>query len=270
MLVDGRVFSDPRGGGADTAVSLFPLANIERIEIISGPGSAIYGSGAMMGVINIVSRRQQQQLVVAAGSHGRQRADLHTGFQQGDWQGDLYAHSYRDTGQDYLLPGGAETQDPRQQAVVDLGLGYRNARLSYFHSRIKNDDFYNLEKTLNGFNRYIQTFDNLRLDQSFHPTDNWTLTAAVSYLESRQDQQLMLAGPGAMATISEPSSAEPFLAKVDLASYNYRFNIANDLTLSDTRSAQFGVDWQYERETRARATTNFDLNQLSSRQFPIT
>jgi hypothetical protein len=66
LVVDGRVFADARSSGADSAVSLYPLANIERIEIIRGPGSAIYGSNAFTGVINIDSRRNQKRFAVAA------------------------------------------------------------------------------------------------------------------------------------------------------------------------------------------------------------
>lgn len=53
LVVDGRIYVDPRSSGADSGLSLFPLANIERIEVIQGPGSAFYGSGAFTGVIKL-------------------------------------------------------------------------------------------------------------------------------------------------------------------------------------------------------------------------
>ena len=33
-----------------------PVANIERIEVIRGPGSAIYGADAFAGVINVITK----------------------------------------------------------------------------------------------------------------------------------------------------------------------------------------------------------------------
>ena len=58
VLVDGVRMNDPmlsRGGSYD--LSSLDLADVERIEVIRGSGSAIYGADAMGGVINIVTRR---------------------------------------------------------------------------------------------------------------------------------------------------------------------------------------------------------------------
>ncbi len=58
VLVDGIRLNDPttqRGGAID--LSSLTTANIERIEVIRGGGSALYGSDAMGGVINIVTKR---------------------------------------------------------------------------------------------------------------------------------------------------------------------------------------------------------------------
>lgn len=54
VLVDGRPLNSPRSGDVD--LSSIPLENIERIEIMRGPGSSIYGSNAMGGVVNIVTK----------------------------------------------------------------------------------------------------------------------------------------------------------------------------------------------------------------------
>jgi vitamin B12 transporter len=49
VLVDGR----PAGAGN---VSLLGLRDVERIEVLKGPASALYGSSAMGGVVNLVTR----------------------------------------------------------------------------------------------------------------------------------------------------------------------------------------------------------------------
>jgi outer membrane receptor for ferrienterochelin and colicins len=65
VLVDGHPFNDVLSGqgyvGHDLDVD---LANVERIELVRGPGSVLYGTGALFGVINVVTRRP------AAGPHG--------------------------------------------------------------------------------------------------------------------------------------------------------------------------------------------------------
>lgn len=58
VLVDGVRLNDPttsRGGAID--LSSLSTAYVERIEVIRGGGSALYGSDAMGGVINIVTKR---------------------------------------------------------------------------------------------------------------------------------------------------------------------------------------------------------------------
>lgn len=54
VLVDGRRLNQPALAGPD--LNSVPLANIERIEIIRGAGTVLYGDQAVGGVINIITR----------------------------------------------------------------------------------------------------------------------------------------------------------------------------------------------------------------------
>jgi iron complex outermembrane receptor protein len=57
ILINGQVTNEPIWGGAYVASELgTALSAVERIEIIRGPGSAVYGTGAVFGVINIVTK----------------------------------------------------------------------------------------------------------------------------------------------------------------------------------------------------------------------
>lgn len=47
-----------------------PVEQVERIEVIRGPGSAIYGESAYMGVINVITRNQGQRVFAGAGKGG--------------------------------------------------------------------------------------------------------------------------------------------------------------------------------------------------------
>ncbi len=85
LLVDGHKLNEQIWGGAPVGADLpIPFEAIERIEIVRGPGSAMYGSSAMFGVINIVTRRGQDVggTVVSAGiASGKDRqAEFTSGF----------------------------------------------------------------------------------------------------------------------------------------------------------------------------------------------
>ncbi len=63
LLIDGRRTSSSEAliRGNDFDLSTLPVESIERIEVIRGPMSALYGSDALGGVINIITRKADQK-----------------------------------------------------------------------------------------------------------------------------------------------------------------------------------------------------------------
>jgi outer membrane receptor for ferrienterochelin and colicin len=55
LLIDGRPSLSPESGGA--LWNLVPLSSIERIEVVRGAYSSLYGSSAMGGVVNVITRK---------------------------------------------------------------------------------------------------------------------------------------------------------------------------------------------------------------------
>jgi len=56
VMVDGRTVYIPTFGGVDWDVLDIPLEDISRIEVIRGPGGAVWGANAVNGVINIITK----------------------------------------------------------------------------------------------------------------------------------------------------------------------------------------------------------------------
>ena len=57
VLMDGRILYTPTFSGVFWDVQSTLIEEIERIEVIRGPGAAVWGSNAVNGVINIITRR---------------------------------------------------------------------------------------------------------------------------------------------------------------------------------------------------------------------
>lgn len=269
LVVDGRLFGNPRATGADSGISLFPLGQIERVEVIQGPGSALYGSGAYTGVINVISRQGETSVKVGLGSDNRRQVDWHWSEQIGDWQSNVFLHTYGDEGQTYHLADGRETGDPRRELDIDIDVHDDSRRLQAAWYRLEGDDFYTLEKVLNGFNEYRQQFRHLSLEQTFQPAEYWNSKLTLAYRDGQQHFHAPLVDAGGLVPISRPSSREPMLAKVTFDASALQLSLANELDLNERGNVQFGLDWQKAEEDETRGRTNYDLGQLVNRQFPI-
>ena len=60
ILIDGVDISDARSGKAE--IQHIPVDHIERVEIVRGPHSSIYGSSALGGVINIITGGSSEEI----------------------------------------------------------------------------------------------------------------------------------------------------------------------------------------------------------------
>jgi outer membrane receptor protein involved in Fe transport len=93
VLLDGVPMNDNWLGSAYVGHDLMTdLGDIERVELIRGPGSAVYGTSAFSGVVNLVTRRATQSGVEAGAStsldgvaRGRARASWSFGRAGGVW-----------------------------------------------------------------------------------------------------------------------------------------------------------------------------------------
>jgi iron complex outermembrane receptor protein len=56
VLIDGRSIYDPLFGGVDWELQHMMMENIDRVEVIRGPGATVWGANAVNGVINIITK----------------------------------------------------------------------------------------------------------------------------------------------------------------------------------------------------------------------
>lgn len=71
VLINGRPIRDSAYGGLnETMFRDFPIHHIEQIEVIRGPGSVLYGSNAFTGVINVVTKKHQDNSFTLRGRYG--------------------------------------------------------------------------------------------------------------------------------------------------------------------------------------------------------
>lgn len=104
VLRDGLQVNDPSDPGGAFNFGADTLEDLERIEVIRGPASGLYGSGAIGGVINLVTRRGEGPTrFVLEGAGGYPRTVLGRAAASGStgrWDYSLSAESRSDVGFD--------------------------------------------------------------------------------------------------------------------------------------------------------------------------
>ncbi len=118
-LIDGRVVNTPRDGVTD--FNQIPLSNVERIEVLRGPASNMYGAGAVGGVINIITKsgkeKMHTEILTKAGSFSTKLSSLSHGHKIDDFD---YFISY-----DYLASKGHRDNGDYLSHNINTKLGYQ-------------------------------------------------------------------------------------------------------------------------------------------------
>jgi iron complex outermembrane receptor protein len=123
VLVDGRSIYDPLFSGMLWESQDFVLEDVDRIEVIRGPGGTLWGANAFNGVINIITRHAEDTVGTLAsltvGDEERYIAALRHGWQLGEWQDARVYVKARERDSGYLQP------DQPFDASCDVRGGFR-------------------------------------------------------------------------------------------------------------------------------------------------
>jgi len=114
VLIDGRSVYTPLYSGVFWDVQDVLMEDIERIEVISGPGGTLWGSNAVNGVINIITRHtndtQGKLVTLSAGNQDRGSAGFRLGGKLSD-EGTYRIYAKHSEHDDTALANGASAFD---------------------------------------------------------------------------------------------------------------------------------------------------------------
>lgn len=113
VLIDGIPYNDVNMGNQRQFISAIPMLSVERIEVLRGPGAALYGADAFAGVVNIITRKPDQtmpnQLELRGGSYHTGEAAVVGGFHSGEWHSLLSLQLRRTDGHEPFVEQDAQT-----------------------------------------------------------------------------------------------------------------------------------------------------------------
>jgi len=164
VLIDGHSINDVWRGGAMWNFNDLPVENIKKVEIIRGPGSALYGQNAFLAVINVITKDTEDidgfQVTTSGGSFSTQNYNLLFGRELGDLKISGFLDYFDTQGfsrkieQDVLFPNTyskspGQSRNRKEKTDLNLKLSYNNleAKVKYMKKRRK--DYIGVNDSLN-------------------------------------------------------------------------------------------------------------------------
>ncbi len=249
VLIDGVPMNDP-GGSIDLAK--YTLDNVDRIEVVRGPASVLYGSDAVAGVVQIFTRQHTAQLIVegsaSTGTYASRSADISLGAASSALSATVGAARYQTDG--FLAFNNGYDNDVLSGRIATTPGGGFRASVS---ARQHNDEFH-----------YPTDGGGKVVDRNAFRTDRRSAVAfdAKQSIGSRVNVGLMLTAmdgrPRSDDTADSPSDNSGFYAYRSSGSVRRRVADGRiDVLLPGNAIATLGHEWQREAQ-RGRDSSNFD------------
>ncbi len=151
VLIDGRSVYSPLFSGVFWDAQDYLLEDIDRIEVISGPGGTLWGANAVNGVINITSKSAKDtQGIYVEGGGGYELQNFEAGRFGGQISSDIFYRVYGkyDVRGDEVLSNGNLADDSWTDGQGGFRIDAGNASSENF--TLQGDIYYNVENISTG------------------------------------------------------------------------------------------------------------------------
>jgi iron complex outermembrane receptor protein len=123
VLMDGRSIYTPAFGGTTWNSVNYPLMDLDRIEVIRGPGSTLWGSNAVNGVVNIITKSSKDTQGLLVDTRGGSQQDIGDVRYGGQISDNTYYRVY--TQYQYTGNGVQSDGDPAHDEWQGMQSGFR-------------------------------------------------------------------------------------------------------------------------------------------------
>ncbi|WP_194441078.1 TonB-dependent receptor plug domain-containing protein [Pseudoalteromonas simplex] len=244
VMINGERINESSFGKASVYLPYIPVEVIEKIEFIRGPGSALYGSNAFLGVMNIVTSKERNALQFVVGNNGRYGAtgQINRIFSDNTRIFANFAYEQKD-GESY--PQGVK--DPLEAIYLDAGIDYKKLQLRARYNETSLDEFLNLagyskqnqhnsDNTFVGIKYNWINNDKLKLDSSYSFTKHNISSAGL--IATFDDIPDFLVGPAWQTTDSKFETELSY-------QFDNQWQLAAGIEYSEAKQTKAGVRTSY-------------------------
>ncbi len=242
--------------GSITRVNPYiPLENVERVEIIRGPGSAIYGSNAFLGVVNIITSDQLNNISITLGDYNLNELVINASSQIENWRWSIFGKStsydgYKFSNVTDKFGQVMNIRDPMSGLDLNVSLSNDIFSIFYRHVERENSDFFVFGALDEDINQQKSKQDSIQLELNVELTKNSTLTLSGGYLQDEIDE-LFLVRPQA--------GSMPFALAAGPTLESYRSDLSAEIEyqLSDSQLITAGFIFEESGFNKIEALFNF-------------
>ncbi len=265
---------------------------IERIEVIRGPGSALYGADAFAGTINVITKSGRDlnglEVVVGGGSFSSSNAGVYYGSDIGGLDLGLALEFFHTEGQASVIESDAQTAlDGLVGTSASLAPGPVNLSRSGLDLRfdVRNDKWiyragvqrrWNLgngagvAEALDPTSRYKSQRLNTDLTwEDRYLSEHWGLKAQVSYLGASQEieKELVIFPPG--VNLGWGVYEDGLLGSPEVFEEHYRGHLVASYNRWKTHRLRVGAGYYFGNLYDVREAKNFGIDPASGQPLPI-
>lgn len=287
MLINGIPITNLFRGDRNVVWGGMPVKSIARVEVIRGPGSAVFGADAFAGVINIITKSHgdisnstagirygsfntKDAWIVGSHSFGETKAALMLELHDTDGQREKIREDAQTTFDNLsatnasFAPGGVNLQRENYDLRFELEHGNYKFR-SGVQSRRNVGSGAGIGQALDPTNRYES--DRVSADLTYNNPDfkkDWDLTVQASYLETSQeiDEDLRIFPPGADLTLASLGSGwtDGLIGNPEVFETHSRFNVSAFYTGLANHTLRMGWGYYYGDLYRVKESKNFGVD----------
>jgi outer membrane receptor for ferrienterochelin and colicins len=274
ILIDGHSVNDPYSGEATFNFNDLVVENIKRIEIIRGPGSALYGQNAFLAVVNVITKDTEDidgfQLTTSGGSFDTQNYNMLFGKEYGDLK-ILGFLDYLDTQgfskkieQDVIFTSPASkspgrSQNRKEKTDLNLKLSYKNLEFKSKYMKKRREAYIGLDDALTEETMISTTYMFSELIYKSSLSEKLKMITKM-YYDQYNDESFIESRPDGFQLSATPAFTYPdgikglarFKQKTIGFENQFNYNIfkGNELTLG------FQYEWIHQHDIKHASNIN--------------